>query len=355
MLRRLAGPALVGAGIFFIVLAVLLPTVVYPRLAVLPLDPRSAQTARGTGFTVFLPRSVEDGGLRLYRNVGVTSEVWVEEDRSSGARPPDSPNVNWRVATSTSVDDVGLLQVTVEGISLDRRTARATNCCRDYLITEDNDLIGEPLEHRGYVFMFPFDVQKRSYPLWDANIKNTADARFAGEEERRGLDVYRFEQTVPDQKTGTQELPGEVLGLPDPVVVADEMYRTKRTYWVEPNSGAIVDYSESMDRRFVYQGRVLPVIQGTLRLQHGSGADATFELIKTAAVGLPLVKRTLPLVFVPLGVVCLAFGVLLVLRRSRTADAGPHDDGDVRLLDVTDWETWERAGARRRHQAPTNA
>src|SRR4051794_2571743 len=125
MLRRTAGPALVGAGIFLVVLAVLLPTVVYARLAVLPLDPRSAQTAHGTGFTVFLPRSVADGGLRLYRDVGVTSKVWVTEDRSSGPRPRDSPNVNWRVATTTSVDDVGLLQVTVEGISLDRRTARA--------------------------------------------------------------------------------------------------------------------------------------------------------------------------------------------------------------------------------------
>jgi hypothetical protein len=350
MLRRMAGPALVGAGIFLIVLAVLLPTVVYPRLAVLPLDPRSAQTARGAGFTVFLPRSVEDGGLRLYRNVGVTSKVWVEEDRSSGARPPDSPNVNWRVATTTSVDDVGLLQVTVEGVSLDRHTARATNCCRDYLITEDHDLVGTPIEHKGYVFMFPFDVQKRSYPLWDANIMNTADATYAGEEKRRGLDVYRFEQTVPDQKTGTQELPGEVLGLPDATVVADAMYRTKRTYWIEPNSGAIVDYTESMDRRFVYQGRVLPVIQGTLRLQQGSGDDATFELIKTAAVGLPLVKRTLPTVFVPLGLLCLVAGTLLVVRRSRRGDAGPHDDGDVRLLDETNWDAWEREAARQRKQ-----
>jgi hypothetical protein len=330
MLRRMAGPALVGSGIFLVVLAVLLPTVVYPRLAVLPLDPRSAQTAHGTGFTVFLPRSVADGGLRLYRNVGVTSKVWVTEDRTSGARPADSPNVNWRVATTTSVDDVGLLQVTVEGVSLDRHTARATNCCRDYLITEKDDLVGEPLEHRGYVFMFPFDVQKRSYPLWDAEIKGTADATYVAEEKRRGLDVYRFEQVVPDTKTGTQELPGEVLGLPDAKVVADAWYQTRRTYWIEPNSGAIVDYVESMDRRFVYQGRVLPVIQGTLRLQHGSGTDETFELIKTAAVGLPLVKRTLPAVFVPLGVLCLLAGTWLIARRGR-------ERGD----DVDDWDSWE--------------
>jgi Porin PorA len=342
MLRRMAGPALVGAGIFLIVLAVLLPTVVYPRLAVLPLDPRALQTAHGTGFTVFLPRSVADGGLRLYRNVGVTSKVWVTEDRSaSGPRPKDSPNVNWRVATTTSVDDVGLLQVTVEGISLDRHTALATNCCRDYIITDKGDLVGQPMEHHGYVFMFPFGVRKKDYPLWDANISNTAPAKYAGEDRRRGLKVYRFVQTVPDQKTGTQELPGEVLGLPDASVVADAMYRTRRTYWVEPNSGAIVDYTESMDRRFVYQGRVLPVIQGTLSLEHGSGSDATFKLIKTAAVGLPLVRRTLPAVFVPLGLLCLAAGVVLMVRAGRRSE-GPYDDGDVRMLDEDPWDPWQR-------------
>jgi hypothetical protein len=37
MLRRATGPALVGTGVFLVVLAVLLPAVVYPRLAVLPL------------------------------------------------------------------------------------------------------------------------------------------------------------------------------------------------------------------------------------------------------------------------------------------------------------------------------
>src|SRR5690348_4032709 len=76
MLRRIAGPVLVGAGIFLVVLAALLPTVVYPRIAVLPADPRTLQIAHGSGFTVFLPRSVADGGLKLYRDVDVTSKVW---------------------------------------------------------------------------------------------------------------------------------------------------------------------------------------------------------------------------------------------------------------------------------------
>lgn len=319
MLRRIAGPTLVGTGIFLVVLAVLLPTVVYPRLAVLPLDPRASQTAHGTGFNVFVPRSEEEGGLKLYRNVGVTSKVWVTEDRSQGARPADSPSANWRVATTTTVDGVGLLEVTVEGVSVDRRTALATNCCRDYVITQPDDTMGTSVRHSGYVVQFPFDVQKRSYPIWDSNIVDTVDAEYAGTDERRGLTVYRFVQRVPDQKTGTQELPGSVLGLPDASVVADSMYTTTRTYWVEPASGAVVDYTEAMDRRFVYQGHVLPVIQGTLALQHDPD-DETFDLVRTAAIGLPLVKRTLPLVFAPVGLLLVLAGVVLAWRRHTTPE-----------------------------------
>jgi hypothetical protein len=39
------------------------------------------------------------------------------------------------VATSTSVDGKGLLQATVEIVSLNRRTAEAVNCCGDATIT----------------------------------------------------------------------------------------------------------------------------------------------------------------------------------------------------------------------------
>jgi hypothetical protein len=320
----------VGTGIFLVVLAVLLPTVVYPRLAVLPFDPRASQTVHGTDFTVFMPRSAADGGLKLYRGVDVTSRVWVTEETGSGPRPADSPNVNWRVATTTSVDGVGLLQVMVEGVSLDRRTARATNCCRDYVITQAGDTVGRPVTHSGYVFMFPFDVQKQAYPLWDVGVEGTVDAYFAGEERRRGLRVYRFVQTVSDRKIGTQELPGRVFRLSDPSVVADARYATRRTFWVEPNSGAVVDFQQTMDRRFTYQGRVLPVFQGTLKLRHGGGDDATLDLVRQAAFGLPLVKRTLPWTLGPLGADLLVGGIVLIVRRSRRSRRGgpPPGAGD---------------------------
>jgi hypothetical protein len=99
------------------------------------------------------------------------------------------------------------------------------------------------------------------------------------------------------------------------------MYTTRRIYWVEPNSGSVVDYSETMDRRFVYQGHVLPIIQGTATMDDSPGRREDHRHRADGGAALPLVHRTLPLVFVPLGLVCLVAGSVLVVRRNRRRDA----------------------------------
>jgi DUF3068 family protein len=317
MIRRWYPLILISSGIFWITMALVLPLVVYPRVAVLPADPQAKQIAHGTGFNIFLPRSVDEGGIQQLRNVGVTSNVFVSADRTQGSRPANSPNAVWLVATSTVVDGHGLLETTVERVSLDRHTAHPTNCCGDAMMTEKGDIIGTPLTHRGYVFQFPFNVQKHDYPVWDGTIRDTRDAEYVGTTKKRGLTVYRFEQYVENIKTGTQDLPGSVFGSKAATVTADYMYRTHRTYWVEPNSGGIVDYREAMDRRFLFQGKELPVIQGTLTLVPASGGDDTFKLIKFAAVGLPLLRHTIPVIFGPIGVLSIILGVVLHWRRLR--------------------------------------
>lgn len=319
MLRRIRPIITIGSGAYWIVMAFLLPLVVYPRLAVLPLDPQAKQMLHGTGFNVLVPRSADQGGLKVYRGVGITGIVFVSADPSQGTRPADSPNADWRIATTMRVDGVGLLSTTVEGVSLDRRTALASNCCADYLITDANDSVGVPMPHQGYAAAFPFNVQKQNYQYWDSSIKNTATATFTGEEKRRGLNTYRFDLYVDEQKLGTQALPGQLFGLNTPSVVADSMYHTHRTYWVEPATGAIVDYREAMDRRFVYGGKTVPAIQGTLTMVPDNN-DRNFRLTKLGAFGLPLLRHTLPLVFGLLGIGLIAFG-LSRLRRDRATQA----------------------------------
>jgi hypothetical protein len=302
VLRRIRPVLTIGSGVYWIVMAFLLPLVVYPKVAVLPLDPKATQIMHGTGFNVLVPRSADQGGLKVYRNVPVTVQVFVSADDSQ-PRPNDSPNAFWRIATTTSVDGV------------------------------------VPQPHEVYTATFPFGTQQQDYPLWDASIKGTATAKYTAKEKRRGLNTYRFELYIDEQKIGTQALPGDLFGLKTPSVVADSMFRTHRTYWVEPSSGAIVDYREAMDRRFVFFGTTIPAIQGTVTMIPDD-TTKTFRQTKLAAIFLPLLKRKLPLVFALLGLVMIAFGVSRLRRNQRLEEEAHHrhrdddpDTGRHRVLD----------------------
>ena len=72
-MRRIVGLVLVALGVALIALAIALPTFVYPRVAKVPENPDQTLTARGTGVTVLLPRSVDQGGTRLLRDQTVTN------------------------------------------------------------------------------------------------------------------------------------------------------------------------------------------------------------------------------------------------------------------------------------------
>jgi Porin PorA len=328
MVRRMLGPILIGSGVFLLVLAWALPFVVYPKMAILPIDPQASQTVKGDGFDVLLPRNVDDGGTHNFYNVSVTSKVFVTEDTRNGKLPADSPNAFWSVSTRTYIDGKGLLLATVEGVSLDRRTAKANNCCGDYYQTEKDDPAGVAMPHEGWVFNFPFNTQKRSYPLWDASVNKTVPAVFAGEETVRGFKAYRFEQEVPPQKTGTQDLPGELFKLDDPSVVADYIYHAHRTFWIEPNSGAIVNYQQRLDHQFDYKGARIPIIQGTLSLVPPSEDAQITKLLRQAAMGLPLLRWRLPMIFLPLGIVLLVAGIIRIRRQQQLSTDYRVDDWD---------------------------
>jgi hypothetical protein len=50
----------------------------YPRVAKVPADPDSHLHAVGTGMTVLLPRSIEDGGTQIYTDQTVTNDRQVQ-------------------------------------------------------------------------------------------------------------------------------------------------------------------------------------------------------------------------------------------------------------------------------------
>src|SRR6185436_15021232 len=88
--------------------------------------------------------------------------------------------------------------------------------------------------------------------------------RFRGEEPRDGLRTYVFRAHTPFADVGSRELPGRLFGLSAPSVQAIEQYADTRTYWVEPETGAVVDLADELRQRFTYRGHEVTAVAANL-------------------------------------------------------------------------------------------
>jgi hypothetical protein len=315
-MRRIAGLISVALGVALIALAIALPTYVYPRVEKVPANPNEYHVAEGTGLTVLLAQSTDDGGIRLLtdQKVIATRKI-IGEIRPNARAPKKGDEAFYQLAFSTTVQNQtnGLLTAYVEGGSIDGKTGLSNNCCGDYLRTDTSDTLGTPIKHEGLQWKFPFDTQKKDYPFWDVNVKKALPAHFSGTEKLDGLLTYRFVQPINDVVISQEDVPGSLIGQPEqPSVRADRLYSDLRTIWIEPKTGAIIKGSEKVNQRLVSNGKQVPVIQGTLTYN-----DATVKRLvdkyKDKAAALTFVTRTGPIVFWILGPLLILLGLALLL------------------------------------------
>jgi hypothetical protein len=264
-MRRIGATASIGLGAAFVLLAFALPNVVYPRLLTMPADPGVTLVARAQNVTVLVPRAAAQGGTRIHDGQTVTQVRRLSGERREGAYPPREHERFYRNAVRTDVVGMGLLEAYVEGGSFDVSTGMATNCCGDYVATDAADDAGQPVEHDGILYKFPFRTERQDYPLWNETLRRAKPARFNGTERVEGLQTYRFVQVVAPTILRRETVPGQLLGLPAaPAVAADRIYSLHRTVWVEPHTGAVIKTAEQINHRLAAQGRQARVFAGTL-------------------------------------------------------------------------------------------
>jgi len=173
----------------------------------------------------------------------------------------------------------------------------------------------KPEGFEGQYFKFPFDTQKQSYEFWDGTINRATTAEFVGEGEVDGLAVYKFRQTIEPTKSGTIDVPGDLVGENANTVTADRMYANVRSFSVEPTTGVILIGGEQQDSYLAVDGeRKLTTTKVTL----GYTDETTQNLVddyQSKAFLLGLVKSTIPLVGLVLGVLLIGLGLLS--RRGR--------------------------------------
>jgi len=189
-----------------------------------------------------------------------------------------------------------LVTVDEDRYATDRRTGEAVN---------DVAYIGEDaVPHAGLINKWPFDVEKKSYQMWDGMVGDSVEAKFVEETTLKGLDVYVFETDVTAE---------DVNILPD----IPGTYIDQATWYVEPVTGAIVGKKEHQERLLGGDTLVLNLdleFTDAEYTQKTDDAKANVQLLN-------LVTTTLPIVFYIAGALCAIAGGLLIRRRRRAASA----------------------------------
>ena len=302
-MRRVLGGVLLGLGVLLVVGAALVKWVAAPALVKIPDDVSLTTVAQGSSqvfvlqaqavqtVPVIATRIVRSDAKAGTSSVGVFDETLCLRNRAGITQPgPDGcvPNT-----------DPAFVQRTTDRVAFDRKTALAVPNGQQYGAAVNGD---PNIRHVGLSYTFPIDTEKQSYPFFDTVVGKAYPMNYRGTEKLNGLDVYRFEQAVPDSDIKIQDLlPGK--------------YSNVRVVWVEPTTGVIVKGSEQIKETFAAGGQT--AFSGTLVFNDAS-VKSQADYAKKQLSKVHLIRIWIPLTLAVLGVVLIVVGLLLLLRRRRS-------------------------------------
>ncbi|WP_409484222.1 DUF3068 domain-containing protein [Arsenicicoccus dermatophilus] len=337
-MRRILGGLAVFLGIVALVIG-LNANGIYHRLAKVPLDMRTRPVSEGTGVsilsitrpegsTALKVEQLTDQKVTNTRNIiGIPGQV-PEDERDSTAY--------WQVGFQTGITGGPWLDRSEDGVSIDRTTGMATNCCGDYASTPGSNGVmqrGE-IAHEGLFFKFPFDAQRRTYPFWDAQLRRAVDAEFVRTDTLQGLDVNVYRQRIPTTRLpGTRPVPRSWYGSTEPGDVASSVdYANTRTFWVEPATGVIIKGQEQIDRRLVSDLGTITLVKGTIGYD-GATQRAYADEYGPKARQITFVRDLLGPIGVVTGLLLTVLGLVLIWRQGRPRRA-QHREPEPEKLDV---------------------
>jgi len=304
-MRRVLGLALVGLFAFLLVVGLLAQFYAPGQVKKTPLDVNTITNLSGTGSYL---GSAAGPVSAWQRTVNVasksTSDVIVMQNFTCAMKDPSGNAPQSPVCLPAG--DQNLISASEDTFAEDRVTAMAVN---------DAKYVGGAQPHQGLVNKFPFDVQKKTYPVWNGVLGKSVDATFAGEDTVDGLLTYKFQSTLQNVSAD--------IATDTPGVYSDDL-----TMWIDPVTGSFINQTE-------HQVRALP--DGTVALDLTLAfTDATVKENVDAAKsnGSQLgIIGALPLVSYVLALIALVAGVLMV--RGTTSAKGDRDEAEIdRLIDL---------------------
>jgi hypothetical protein len=333
--RRKLGTAAVFLGAFVLVLAVMSKFYMYDRLAVVPLNNVStntavtAQGADGEYLNAAAGLKVTTGPLKNTKLV--TGDV----DASKKASDELGRDVAvWKIYDCTAAPsfDCGsgetALSATNDTVAFDRHTGETVAWSGNQIQTNGETV--KPAKFEGLYFKFPFDAKKKTYQFWDGTLNEATPAKYVGEGSVKGLKVYKYRQTIAPVSTGTIDVPGSLVGSDESTVTADQFYSSVTDYSVDPVTGVVIVGQTAQDNYLELDGeRVLTTTKATLRYTDKTVSD-TVDEYKSKASLLKAIKTTIPVGGLILGLLLIAGGLVLRGRGDRAAGTRRADaDGEL--------------------------
>ncbi|MET7822731.1 DUF3068 domain-containing protein [Micromonospora zamorensis] len=314
--KRIVGAALFGLGVLLVVAAVGLPLYVAPLVSQLPYDLERSESVAESANAEFLQikagaANVERGALRS--TVEVVPLPKVTDEKMTGDL--EGKAVVWDVFQSVRrVDNNEIISEYSTELAIDRVSGAAAKWDPAWL----DDGTDQPANYSGQVYKFPFGTEKKDYPVYDREIRKTVPAQFKEVAEVRGVEAYRFEQTVPEAQLVLAESSLKLLlaRFAPEATTARIMYTNTRTFWVEPVTGAYVDLRDQPRKVLVPDvGTPTVLLNADFRYNEAT-VIASADRAADNARSIQLVRLWGPIALGVLGLLLIAGGILLAMRDS---------------------------------------
>lgn len=318
-MRRVVWSVLTGVGVFLIVLAILSKLFIPGQAVKFPLNEFIKTTLQATNASYFSPKAVtEESGVTLQATSTTKGDVAAAKSIGS------SNTAVWQ--TYTAIEDIThhtAVSIPAQGnnFAFDRKTGVLVPWSGNSVNGKAVNLAGVTAQGS----LFPIGTKKQDYLVFDTTLLKPVTFHYQGTGTINGVSTYVFTADIPAQQTGTQSLPGSLVGMTASEVTLPEFYSAKETYDVDPVTGSILAVVQDVHQ-------TLQDSTGTTRLvlldaNFKTTAASVAALVKTDNSGkseIGLLELIIPIIAGVLGIILLVVG--LVLSRARDEDDEYEDD-----------------------------
>lgn len=319
-MRRVVWSVLAGLGAFFIVLAIMSKLYVPAQAVKFPLNEYSVSTLIANNASWFSPKNVS---VLSPVTLEVTSTV--KGDVSAADSLGSSKYAVWQsfAATEDTTDHQSVsIPSTPDVLAFDRKTGQ--------LIQWSGNTIGgkHVSSVSGQGFVWPLGAKKQNYQVFDTTLLKPQTFVYKGTSSVNGIPTYTYVADIVSQQTGTQTLPGNLVGSNAATVTLPEFYSSHETYNVDPVTGAPISIERNTQD-------VLKDASGTTRLVLLSADFKTSPASVAATVKtdnhyrfeISLATTIIPIVAGLIGIILLVVG--LVLARMSHEDEEYEDEDEL--------------------------